>query len=362
MDFAVILAGGSAKRLWPLSREKRPKQVLRLLDGQTLLRGCFKRLLSSFDPRNILVLTNVDYVEMVRENLIELPEENIIAEPVIRDTAGAVGLAATVLSKYDPESTMTVVTADQTLEPAEVFGAALRTALSFVNENPESLITFAIEPTFPSTQYGYLKMGSPKPCGESANAVRRVEAFREKPDETTAYEYVHSGEYFWNSGMFVWKSRTILERLRQFLPECIEPLKKIQMDWGGHNQQATLREWFSRLPQISIDYAVLEKAPDVYGIILDCRWLDLGSYAALADIIKSDADNNIVVAGHCQMLDCKNNIVATEDKDHLIALVGLDNVIVAHSPDATLVCPASQSHRLKELLEEIRRHGREKFL
>ncbi|NLW83412.1 MAG: mannose-1-phosphate guanylyltransferase [Phycisphaerae bacterium] len=362
MDFAVILAGGSGKRLWPLSRQKRPKQVLRLLEGQTLLRGCFKRLTSLFDLRNILVMTNADCVDMVRENLIELPEENVIAEPAVRDTAGAIGLAATVLSKYDPESTMAVVTADQTLEPVEVFSAAMQTALSFVNENPESLVTFAVEPTFPSTHYGYIKLRAPKSCGESADAVRRVEAFREKPDEATAFGYVQSGDYCWNSGLFVWKNRTILEQLREHLPECIEPLRKIQADWGCPSQQIAIREWFPRLPRISIDYAVLEKAKDVYAIPLDCRWLDLGSFAALADVIKSDADNNIVVAGHCQMLECKNNIVVTEDANHLIALIGLDNVIVAHSPDATLVCPANQSHRLKELLEEIHRHGREKFL
>lgn len=362
MDFAVILAGGSGKRLWPLSRQKRPKQVLRLLDGQTLLRGCFTRLTDSFDPRNILVLTNADYVEMVRENLIELPEENVIAEPTVRDTAGAIGLAAAVLSKYDPDSTMAVVTADQTLDPPEIFSAALKTAMSFVNENPESLVTFAIEPTYPSTQFGYIKLGASVPCGESADAVRRVEAFREKPSEATAFEYIQSGEYCWNSGMFVWKSRTILDRLRQFLPECREPLKKIQTDWGSSDQQFTLREWFPRLPKISIDYAVLEKAQDVYAINLNCRWLDLGSFAALADIIKSDSDNNIVVAGHTEFINCKNNIVVTEDKGHLIALIGMDNYIIAHSPDATLVCPANQSHRLKDLLEEIQRHGREKFL
>jgi mannose-1-phosphate guanylyltransferase len=362
MDFAVILAGGTGKRLWPLSRQKRPKQVLRLLDGQTLLRSCFERLRSTFDPRNILVLTSADYVDMVRENLVELPDENVIAEPAVRDTAGAIGLAAAILAKYDPESTMTVVTADQMLEPAAVFENAMRMALSFVNENPRSLVTFAIEPTFPSTQYGYLKLGDPKPCGESADAVRRVEAFREKPDEATAEAYIKDGRYCWNSGMFVWKSRTILDLLKQHLPACVEPLKRIQTDWGGPDQQVTLREWFGRLPKISIDYAVLEKADEVYAIGLNCRWLDLGSFTALADIIESDADKNIVVAGHSELIDCKNTIVVTEDKGHLIALIGLEDMIVAHSPDATLVCPANQSHRLKELLEELRKHGREKFL
>jgi mannose-1-phosphate guanylyltransferase len=362
MDFAVILAGGTGKRLWPLSRQKRPKQVLRLLEGQTLLRRCYTRLRGHFDPRNILVLTNADYVDKVREELIELPDENVIAEPAVRDTAGAIGLAAAVLSKYDPDSVMVVVSADQTLEPEGAFGSAMRTALSFVHENPMSLVTFAIDPTFPSTQYGYIKLGSPKSRGESSDAVRRVEAFREKPDEATAFEYIQSGDYCWNSGMFVWKSRTILDRLVQFLPECSDPLSKIQTDWGGPNQKITFREQYLRLPKISIDYAVLEKASDVYAINLNCQWLDLGSFAALADVIKSDNNNNIVIAGYCEMLDSRNNIVATEDKSHLIALIGLDNYIVAHSPDATLICPANQSHRLKDLLEKIRRNGHEKFL
>ena len=362
MEFAIILAGGTGKRLWPLSRQKRPKQVLRILDGQTLLRRCFERLQRSFDLRNILVLTNHEFVDVVRENLLELPEENVIAEPTVRDTAGAIGLAATVLSKYDPDSTMAVVTADQILDPPEIFETALRTAISFVNENPEALVTFAVKPTFPSTQFGYIKLGEVKPFAESRDAVRCVEAFREKPDEATAYTYVESDQYVWNSGMFVWKSRTILERLGHFLPECLEPLRHIQTDWGTADQQITLKEWFGRLPKISIDYAVLEKANDVYAIALNCRWLDLGSFAALGDIIRSDNHNNIVVAGHSELLDCKNNIIVTEDKGHLIALIGLDNMIVAHSPDATLVCPATQAHRLKELLEQIQRHGRDTFL
>lgn len=362
MDFAVIMAGGTGKRLWPLSRKKRPKQVLKLLAGQTLLRGCFERLQNSFGLRNILVMTSADYVDMVRENLPELPPENVIAEPAVRDTAAAIGLAAAILNKCDPDSTMAVVTADQILEPREVFEKTLRTALSFVNENPQSLVTFAIEPTSPSTQYGYIKLGASVPCGSSTDAVCRVEAFREKPDAATAADYVKSGRYCWNSGMFVWKSRTILDRLEQYLPDCVEPLNKIQAGWGGADQQATLLEWFGRLPKISIDYAVLEKAENVYAIRLDCRWLDLGSFAALAEVVKADANNNIVVAGRSELLNCKNSIVVTEDTGHLIALIGLEDVIVAHSPDATLVCPVSQGHRLKELLEELGRHGNEKFL
>jgi mannose-1-phosphate guanylyltransferase len=362
MDFAVIMAGGSGKRLWPLSRQKRPKQVLKLLAGQTLLRSCFERLQSSFQAGNILVMTSADYVEEVRENLPELPRKNVVAEPAMRDTASAIGLAAAILNTRDPDSTMAVVTADQFLQPREVFEKTLQTALSFVNANPQSLVTFAIEPTWPSTQYGYVKLGASVPCGASPDAVCRVEAFREKPDEATAAQYVKSGLYCWNSGMFVWKSQTILDRLRHYLPDSVEPLKKIQADWGGPDQQSTLAEWFVRLPKISIDYAVLEKAEEVYAVRLNCRWLDLGSFAALAEMLKPDAGNNTVVAGRSELLDCKNSIVVTEDAGHLIAMIGLEDVIVAHSPDATLVCPISQGHRLKELLEKIRQHGYETFL
>jgi mannose-1-phosphate guanylyltransferase len=162
--------------------------------------------------------------------------------------------------------------------------------------------------------------------------------------------------------LFIWKAKTILANLDKFLPEATEPLRKIQADWDGPNQQQTLRKWFPKLPKISIDYAVMEKAPGVYCIKLDCRWLDLGSFAALAGIITADPNNNVVVAGLTELLDCSNSIVITEDTGHLIAAIGLENVVVAHSPDATLVCPAGQTDRLKELLDLIEKHGGAKFL
>ncbi|MHC4554537.1 MAG: mannose-1-phosphate guanylyltransferase [Planctomycetota bacterium] len=362
MNYAVIMAGGTGKRLWPLSRKKRPKQVLELLDGQTLLRKCFDRLEGIFDLCNILVLTNADYVDIVRENLSELPEENIIAEPAVRDTAGAIGLAATVLHKYDSNATMAIVTADQVLEPVDVFQNAMRTALSFVDENPQALVTFGIQPTFPSTQLGYIQFGKPVPCGASQDAVHAIDAFREKPELEVAKSYLDQGNYAWNSGMFVWRCDTILQHYSNFLPEATEPLSNIQASWGGVDQQQALQEWFPRLPKISIDYAVMEKADDVYGISLDCRWLDMGSFAALVDIIEADADNNCIIAGRHEVLDCKNNIVVTEDKDHMIALMGMENTIVAHTKDATLVCSIEHADRLKELLEQVQTHKAGKFL
>jgi mannose-1-phosphate guanylyltransferase len=362
MNYAVIMAGGSGKRLWPLSRQKRPKQVLRLFDGQTLLRKCFERLIGIFDVQNIIVLTNANYVETVRQDLKELPVDNVIAEPAIRDTASAIGLAAAILHKKDADAKMAVVTADQILEPAESFRQAMTKALSFIDENPQALVTFGIGPSFASTQLGYLKFGKPKPCAAAGNEVCAIEAFKEKPDEKTAGQYLKEGCYFWNSGLFVWRCETILNLLKKFVPAGTEPLNKIRADWGGPNQQQTLQEWFPRLPKISIDYAVMEKADHVYGIKLQCRWLDLGSFAALRDIIASDTSSNVVVSEYNQLLDSSNNIIITEEKGHLLALIGVENMIVAHSHNATLVCPIDKADRLKELLEKIEKQNLGKFL
>jgi len=362
MDYAVIMAGGAGKRLWPLSRQKRPKQVLKLLNGKTLLRCCFERLRPIFDIRNIIVLTNAGYADMVRDDLSELPFNNVIAEPAVRDTAGAIGLVSTVLSKYDSEATIAVLTADQIIEPAEVLQQSLKDALTFIKNNPDDMITFGIQPDFASTSLGYIKCGNGRKFPKCKNTIYSVEAFREKPDEKTAKKYLDAGQYFWNSGMFVWKAKTILANLAKFLPEASGPLAKIQAAWDSPSQQQTLQDWFVKLPKISIDYAVMEKADRVNAIKLDCRWLDMGSFAALADVISSDKNNNIVVAGQSELLDCNKSIIVTEDKGHLIAAIGLENIVVAHSPDATLICHIDQTHRLKELLELIKQHSGEKFL
>jgi mannose-1-phosphate guanylyltransferase len=362
MNYAVIMAGGTGKRLWPLSRKDRPKQVLKLFQGQTLLRLCFERLSPLFDARNIIVLTNAGYSDIVRESVTGLPYNNVIAEPVVRDTAGAIGLAASILAKFDPDATMAVITADQMIDPPETFRQAIKDALNFVNNNPEKMITFGIAPTFPSTQLGYIKCSAAVKCPKCKNEIYTVDSFKEKPSEETARRYLADGKYFWNSGIFVWKAKTILSHLAKYLPDAVEPLHKIAAAWDGPSQQQTLNEFFPKLPKISIDFAVMEKAPDVHAIKLECRWLDLGSFAALADIIKSDKNNNIVVAGQSELLDCKSSILVTEDAGHLIAVIGLDNMVVAHSPDATLVCPVDKAYRIKELLERIEARTGDKYL
>jgi mannose-1-phosphate guanylyltransferase len=362
MNYAVIMAGGTGKRLWPLSRKARPKQVLKLFQGQNLLRLCFDRLSPIFDARNIIVLTNAGYSDRVRESVSGLPYSNVIAEPAVRDTTGAIGLAASILAKFDPDASMAVVTADQIIEPSEIFQQALKDALTFINSNPDRMLTFGIKPTSPSTQLGYIKCSAPKKCQNCKNDIYTVDSFKEKPSEETARRYLAEGKYFWNSGMFVWKAKTILAHINKYIPDAIEPLRKIAAAWDGPNQEQTLNEFFPRLPKISIDFSVMEKAAGVHAIKLDCRWLDLGSFAALADIIQSDKNNNIVVASQSELLDCESSVFVTEDSGHLIAAIGLENMVVAHSPDATFVCPVDKAYRLKELLELIEKRTGDKYL
>jgi mannose-1-phosphate guanylyltransferase len=356
------MAGGTGKRLWPLSRETRPKQVLKLIDGDTLLRRCFQRINGLFDHRNIIVLTNKGYSELVRDNLPEIPYDNVIAEPEVRDTAGAIGLAASVLARFDPDATMAVVTADQVIKPTDVFNRALEDGMTFVEKNPDALVTFGIQPSFPNTQLGYIKLSGCRKCADCENEIYDVEAFKEKPDQQTAKEYLSTGQYCWNSGLFVWKAKRILDLLFEKLPQSKQHLQTIQAAWGGPNQEDILAESFVKLPKISIDFAIMEKASTVHAIKLKCQWLDMGSFSALADIIESDKNGNVVVTGQSEVLDCKNSIIVTEDKKHLIAVMGLKNMVVVHSPDATLVCPIEETDKLKELLNKIKEDGGEQYL
>ncbi len=362
MNYAVIMAGGTGKRLWPLSRRQRPKQVLKLVNGKTLLGGCFERLVPIFKPENILVLTNQAYVDIVRETLPNLPMENVIAEPMVRDTAGAIGLAAAVLSARDPEATMAVVTADQIIDPPATFQGVIGDALNFVNAHPENLITFGIKPTFPSTQYGYIDCRPGESQAGCKHLIRPVEAFVEKPDRATAQTYLDGGNHFWNAGLFVWKARTILDNLREFLPEATEALQRLQAAWDTPQWEASLETWFAKLPRISIDFAVMEKARQVFAIELDCQWLDLGSFNALAGIHRADASNNILATTKSALLESEDNILVTEQDGHLIAAIGVKNLIIAHSPDATLVCPLDQADKLKTLLDRIEEQGDSDFL
>ncbi|MGY1708239.1 mannose-1-phosphate guanylyltransferase [Geodermatophilus sp. SYSU D00758] len=361
MRHAVIMAGGSGTRLWPLSRADRPKQLLDVVaDGaggaHSLLAEAWDRLVAVLPAENVWVCTAARYGDQVRAALPGLGADRLVLEPVARDTANAVGLTAALVAGVDPEAELAVVSADHVIRPVETFAATLRTAYDALAVRPRALVTLGIRPTAPATGFGYVQRGAATEVAGVAEAA----SFREKPERATAEAYLASGEYLWNSGMFVWRARTVLDALADHLPETAAGLERIVAAPAGPARDAVLAEVFPTLPKISVDYAVLEPAATEPGRVLvadlDVDWLDVGSWPALASTLAT-ADGN-AVHGLVVSLDSAGNVVFSADPDHLVALVGVRDSVVVHTADVTMVCPVRDSERVKQLLAEVQeRHG-----
>jgi len=362
MNYAVIMAGGSGQRLWPLSRMSKPKQIIKLFNDKSLLQHSVDRIRPLFDVERILVVTNAEYADVVRENLPELPPENILCEPVGRDTANAIGLAAALLKRKDPDAFMAVFSADHIIEPNEPLLAAVGKAMEFLQGHPEALFTFGIKATYAHTGFGYLKRADR--ASEVDPDIFPVVSFEEKPNKSTARKYIRSAKYCWNSGMFVWRVDTILTELEQRLPHNADRLSRIAGASGTDDYCDILKKEFPELEKISIDYGVLESAEHVFMCELDCHWVDVGSYEALADTIgDADPDDNIVTRGSsCRWLDSSNNIAISESPDHLIAGIGVENLVIVHTSDATLICRRDDTDSLKDLLDELAKDHDRRFL
>lgn len=353
MNYAVIMAGGSGQRLWPLSRTNRPKQIIDLVEGQSLLRHCVNRIQAIFDPEHILVVTNADYADVVRQHLPELPDQNILGEPVGRDTANAIGLAAAVLDQRCPDAMMAVFSADQIIKPIEPLQHAVHKALKFLEKHPEALFTFGIKATSAHTGFGYLKRG--EASHEFDDGIFPVAAFREKPNKVTARKYIRSGNYCWNSGIFVWRVDTVLHQLETYLPHNADRLARLGKAWNTDTWETMLQDLFPELEKISIDFAVLEHAKHVFMCELDCHWSDVGSYAALSETVgitdeyENIRDENTL----CELLDSSRNITISQNPDHLIAAIGVEDLIIVNTADATLICRRGDTESIKRLLTAL---------
>jgi mannose-1-phosphate guanylyltransferase len=353
---AVIMAGGSGTRLWPLSRAGRPKQLLDVVgeDGggaHSLLAEAWSRLAAVLPEDGIWVCTAARYADQVRAALPGLRPDRLVLEPVARDTANAVGLTAALVADVDPDAELAVVSADHVIRPVERFAATLRTAYDALTARPRALITLGIRPTSPATGFGYIRRGAPTQVA----GVSEVAAFREKPDLATAREYLDSGEYLWNSGMFVWRAATVLEALAEHLPETSHGLSRVVAAAPGPDRDDVLAEVFPTLPKISVDYALMEPAAAEPGRVLvaglDVDWLDVGSWPALAHTLPQ-VDGN-AVSGLTVTLDSDGNIVFNDDPAHLVALVGVRESVVVHTADVTMVCPVADAERVKQLLAAV---------
>lgn len=353
-EFVVIMAGGRGERFWPASRLRKPKHLLPIVGDEPMLRQTLDRLPESIPASQRLIITNAEQVEAVREICPELPEENVVAEPVGRDTAAAVGLAALLVHRRNPEAVFAILPADAVIHDRKAFREVVADAFR-VARSGDFLVTVGIQPTYPATGYGYIHKGNALE-GEQQGAWQ-VQRFVEKPDLDTAQQYLDSGEYFWNAGMFIWQANSILQAIQKFVPQLDTELKQIRQKLEqGEALAPVLTEVYPTLTKISIDYAVMEKADNVVTVPSTFDWDDVGEWPALVRHEKPDAQGNIR-KGDTFLLEASNNLVLSSP-NHVVTLLGVDDLIVVHTPDATLICPKDKAQEIKKLVQGVQAEER----
>lgn len=341
--YALVLAGGSGERFWPLSRKARPKQLLKLVSQKALLEETLARIDGLISHERTLILTNVEQEKSVRELLKDFPKENVIAEPAKRDTAAAVALGAAWVAMRDHAATMIVLPADHVIKDAKAFQETIKRAAATAEETG-GLVTIGIKPTWACPGFGYIELGEPM----KKKGVHRVVRFREKPNVDLAEAFVRSGNFRWNSGMFVWSVPTLLSEFNRHAPKLADFISQLR---GAKNFHDVVRERFAKLPKISFDYTIMEKADRVFAVEAGFDWDDVGSWSAVAKYFAQDEHGNATNRG-AALSDSTNNIVFSDD-DTKIALLGVHNLIIVRTGDALLVCHRHQAEKIKHLVAKL---------
>lgn len=349
--FVVIMAGGRGERFWPESRLARPKQLLPIVGEKAMLAQTVERLAGLIEPGNVFVITNAEQRDAVLEVCPELDPAKVIGEPMGRDTAAAVGLATVLVRREDPQASFAMLPADAVIDDAESLRRTLESAFQAAEAKPV-LATIGINASFPATGYGYIQQGD-RTGSYAGLEVFAVQRFVEKPDFVTAEGYLAAGGYFWNAGMFIWSVDAIVAELVKSTPALWESLQAIDAGLAeGEALEGLLAEHYPKLEKISVDYAIIEKAANVVMVPANFDWDDVGEWPAVARHYPADDQGN-VVRGPAELSDAKGNIVYCRDDNHLIALLGVDNLIVVKTGDATLVCHKDKAQKLKELVKSI---------
>ncbi len=357
--YAVIMAGGQGTRFWPRSRRKRPKQLLDIVGSESMIRQTVDRLDPLIKPEDVYVVTGKEHVEELIGHIPHVPSENIMAEPIGRNTAPCIGLAAMRLRKIDPEGIMAVLPADHVILDKESFIETLRFA-GGVAKSGDYIITLGMKPDRPETGYGYIKQG-PGARGQGSVGVQvyHVERFVEKPNRETAEEYVKSGDYLWNAGMFVFKVSTILKAIEKYMPDLYIGLLRMEPALGTDSQEKVLSDVYGELPSVSIDYGVMEKADNVLVIPSTFGWNDVGSWTAIDDLLPRDGHGVVAHAEHIS-IDTKDCIIYSPKK--LVATIGVSDLIVVETEDALLICHKSRAQDVKKVVEILEKEGKGKYL
>jgi mannose-1-phosphate guanylyltransferase len=348
------MAGGAGERFWPYSRRNQPKQLLPLVSDQSMLAETVQRVSPIIPVDRIFIVAGAHLKDSIQNALPELPSENLLIEPMPRNTAPCLALAAAVSFKQFGEVSMAVLTADHYIQGDQNFLNNVEAALTFAENNP-ALVTFGIPPKRPDTGYGYIEAGEVAEKSE-LGVVCKVTRFHEKPDQETAKKYVKQGNFFWNSGMFFWRNTTFLETAREKSPELADAMEKIKSDWGTSQQNKTLKRTFESLQKTSIDYALMEKSENVFVVEADFGWDDIGTWQALDRIVKIDNDGNVCV-GNGLAEDTQNTIIfnkatgRTQDRDPLVVTLGVNDLVIVNTGDAILICPKDRCQDIKEIIK-----------
>jgi mannose-1-phosphate guanylyltransferase len=351
MRYALIIAGGSGTRLWPMSRGSLPKQLIPFISGKSLLEIAYERLDGLIPADRRFICAGQQHAQAILDTISGLAHENFLGEPTGRDTLNAVGLGTAVIAGQDPEAVIAVFTADHLIRPVDRFQEIIAQGFAVAESHPKALVTFGIAPTQAATSYGYLKLGErlcPTACV--------VERFKEKPDEATAKSYVAAGpgRYLWNSGMFVWRAQTLLECIGRYEPASAAGLARVAEAWGRSDRAAVLNEVYPTLRKVSVDFAVMEPAsrdPNfrVAAVPMPLEWLDIGSWPMFAETCPRDERGNALAAPRQVLVDSRRTLVASSEPGHVIAAIGCEDLLIIHTPDATLVCRADRAEDIKKV-------------
>jgi mannose-1-phosphate guanylyltransferase len=354
--YAMIMAGGGGTRLWPLSRRKRPKQMLSLFDERTLFQTSVQRLYGVFPPERILVVTVKELAEELRLQTPEIPAENFLPEPEGRGTAAAIGLASVAIQHLCSDGIMAVLASDHFIGNEALFRDLL--VASYEAANDDFLVTMGIEPTFPSTGFGYIQSG--EALGDYCKrTIYRVKRFTEKPDKEMALAMLASGDHFWNSGMFIWKVERIMQEFHSLMPSLAKGLTTVAQAWGTPAQPTTLTEIWAGLKIETIDYGVMEHAENV--VVLPAAgldWNDVGSWESLFEVLDQDEEGNVIMGCTSHLgLDTHHTLIYTEEQRRLTVTIGVEDLIVVDTGDVLLVCRRDQAQRVRAVVNELKEKG-----
>lgn len=345
--YALILAGGVGSRLWPRSRESRPKQLLALVSERSMLQETVERVSPLVSPERLIIMTNAGYATEVRAQLPEVPAENVISEPTIRGTASAIGYGAMVIAHHDPSATMFSLHADHYIRDVEGFRQALRAATEVAGQG--FLVTIGIAPAHPETGYGYIERGEELGTYKGHPAYRVVR-FTEKPDRECARAFVESGRYYWNSGLFTWQVSTILDAFAEYMPDTYAKLQMMASAIGTDREQEALTRVWPTLENQTIDYGIMERAEHVAVVPADFGWSDVGTWNALYELMEADRDGNVVTGDHIG-LDTRGAFIYSRGR--LIATLGVENLVIVDTDDALLICPRERAQDVKAIVDRL---------